>query len=219
MNLKLFENDQQLVHGEVTIADSLMPPAAWGTYSIRLPNDSLPQDKLVQIKVILWSCMDRRIVRPLFDNLIKDGYAENEILTVSMGGGPLQVGEDRIQAIKTAFMELQTKLPNVQKIVAVAHTGICGGLKHFCGGIPITEAVKVEFKAQAVEKGVNLEVYLTDLILENCLSLLPNSWQIKTHLNIAEPDETSKTVRIHPHESHATYTLSEIVDGHESQYA
>src|SRR3989344_2535831 len=102
MNLQLFEADRQLVHGEVSSADSLTPPAAWGTYSIRLPNDSLPPEKLAQIKVILWSCMDRRIVRPLFDNLVKEGYAETEILTVSMGGGPWQKGDDRIKAIKAA---------------------------------------------------------------------------------------------------------------------
>ena len=217
MNLKLFENDQQLVHGEVNIADSLTPPAAWGTYSIRLPNDSLPAEKLTQIKVVLWSCMDRRIVRPLFENLLKDGYKEQEILIVSMGGGPLQAGEDRTHALKTAFMELQTKLPNLQRVIAVAHTGICGGLKHFCGGIPITEVVQAQYKAQAVEKGVNLEIYLTDLIIGNCLSLLPNSWQQKTYLSIAAPDESAQTVRMHRHASSITYALSDIVNGNGNQ--
>lgn len=217
MNLKLFENDQQLVHGEVGIADSLTPPAAWGTYSIRLPSDALPAEKLAQIKVLLWSCMDRRVVRPLYDNLVKQEYAETEIFTVSMGGGPLQMGEERVNAIKTAFSELQTKLPNLQKIVAVAHTGICGGLKYFCGDIPITEAAQPQFKAAAVEKGVNLEVYLTDLIFGNCLSLLPAAWHQKTYLSIAEPDENTQNVRMHRHAVESAHALSEIVNGNANQ--
>lgn len=200
MDLSLFKNDKNLVHGEVNIADSLTVPALWGTYSIRLPDDQLTQEKLASIKVILWSCMDRRVVRPLYDQLVQQGYKPEEILAVSMGGGPIQSGNDRIDALRNALTQLVQKVPQVEKIWAVAHTGVCGGLKHFCGGQPITEVAKPEYVQQAVEQGIDPEVYLTDLILGNAIDMIPEVWQGRVKFAIAEPDEATQTVKIHPHQ-------------------
>lgn len=211
MNLTLFENDQHLVHGEVSIADSLTAPAGWGTYSIRLPNDQLDKSKLAKIKVILWSCMDRRVIKVLYDKVLQNGYKPQEILTISMGGGPIQEGDERKNAVKSAFAELENSLPNLQKIRAVAHTQGCGGLKHFCGGKLVTESCKPELLNQAKEHGVNGEVYLTDLILGNCLELMPEKLKSKVELAIAIPDEASKTVKIHEHEVKESKKLQEIL--------
>lgn len=212
MDTSLFKNDQNLVHGEISIADSLTAPSEWGIYSIRLPYN-LPAEKLASVKIILWSCMDRRVVRPLFNQLLQLGYKEGEILIISMGGGPIQAGDDRIGASKELFSELEGSLPRLEKIWAVAHTKTCGGIKHFCGGKPITEVAKKEFLDQAAQKGIDQELYLTDLILEGSLPILPQSFRAKTTLEIAEPDEANQTVIIHPHQINQSEikSLAEVI--------
>ncbi|RJR15287.1 hypothetical protein C4579_02635 [Candidatus Microgenomates bacterium] len=210
MTLNLFQNDKNLVHGEVSIENSLVPPAEFGTYSIRLPQD-LDQEKLKVVKVILWSCMDRRIVRPLYNQLLQQGYQDEEILTISMGGGPVQVGDDRVNALKSAFNELTNTLPVLEKVWAVAHTGVCGGIKHFCGGTPIVEVAKQEYLDQAKQHQIDAEIYVTDLLLEGCFDILPQSFIAKTTLAIAAPDEAKQTVTIHPHQVREKHTLTEVI--------
>lgn len=211
MNLQLFKNDQHLVHGDISIENSLTPPAGWGTYSIRLPDDSLTQQTLAKIKILLWSCMDRRVVRLLYNQLITQGYAPETIMVVSMGGGPIQYGDERVEAVTTAFAELTTKLTSLEKIWAVAHTAGCGGLKHFCGGKLVTEIAKPEIIKEAQEKRIDVEVYLTDLLLEDARKMLPENWQTKVTFAIAAPDETNKTITLYAHATSDERTLSDIL--------
>ncbi len=214
MDVKLFENDQHLVHGDISIADSLTSPAAYGTYSIRLPYpEKLADEKLAATKIILWSCMDRRVVGPLYDSLLKQ-YKPEEILVISIGGGPIQVGEkavERIKILREMFIWLSSRMPSLQKIWAVAHTGGCGGVKYFCGGHPITEVAKPEIKAEAAQTGTNEEIYATDLLIGNGLEMLPKAWQAFVAFDIAQPDETNKTVKLHPHRVSRVMKLEEVV--------
>ena len=212
MDIKFFENDQRLVHGEISVDNSLVPPAAYGTYSIRLPNDSLSNDALGKIKIMLWSCMDRRAIRPLYDKLLKK-YPPQEALVISMGGGPIQVGQERITGIKNAFTELAPKLPNLEKIWAVAHTKTCGGLKYFCGGKPITEVLKSEIAQQANTQAQDVELYATQIILPQALELVPVAWKKMVEFAVAEPDEINKTVIIHQQPALlVSQPLSEIIN-------
>jgi hypothetical protein len=198
MNLSLFTLDQNLVHGDISIESSLIAPAPYGTYSIRLPNDELDPAALAKIRVILWTCMDRRTIRPVYEQLRTHAIAENEILIISMGGGPIQVGADRTQALTQAFAELAPKLPKLEKIWAVAHTKVCGGVKYFASGRPIVEAVKPAVINEASERAMDPELYITELLVPQGLELLPEAWHTIVEFIVAEPDEPLKNVIMHP---------------------
>src|SRR5260221_1315599 len=87
-----FDSDAQIVQEPVDIADSLVPPPEYGRFGIRWPYESITAyDKLRNIRFLLWSCMDPRVLRPLYDHVLAQGYLPAEILVIAMGGGPFQV--------------------------------------------------------------------------------------------------------------------------------
>jgi len=189
-----FDNDAQLVHGEVDIADSLTPPPPYGVYGIRWPYRSFKTiDKLIPIRLLLWSCMDRRVIRPVYERALSQGYAASEILLIAMGGGPVQTGDERVRPLRAVFGQLSNYLPNLEKIWAVAHTQTCGGIKYMCGGRPLTEALKPELKTQAADKGIEPELYATQLILTSNFRLLPEKFRPLIDFSVATPDEETQT--------------------------
>ena len=210
-----FDNDAVLADGLVDIADSLTPPPEYGTFGIRWPYDSLDSyDELEQINLVLWSCMDRRVLRPLYDKALKRGYRAENILLLSMAGGPVQIGKNRIAALSDIFDDLEEALPQLEKVWAVAHIGVCAGVKSFCGGEAITEALKPQYKAQASAKGIDPELYAMQLVLPGAYRLLPETWHTFTELAIAEPVEATQSVKLYsrwftPSDSK---TLGDIVD-------
>jgi hypothetical protein len=194
----LFDDDATLVHGAVDIADSLVPPPDYGVYAIRWPYLSLDaQGRLKGIRLILWNCMDRRVIRPLYDQVRNWGYPSAEILLLSMAGGPLQTRPERLEILQNVFTRLETCLPHLQKIWIVAHTGTCSGLKHFCGGRDVADALRPEFKAQALTKGIDPELYAAQLSVPSVSRLLPDSWRRFADFAVAEPVEESRSARLY----------------------
>ncbi len=193
-----FDQDAALVHGTVDIADSLVPPPNYGVYAIRWPYPSLDaRGRLQAIRLILWSCMDRRVIRPLYDRAREWGYHPAEILTLSMAGGPLQIPPERMATVQNVFTRLEGDLPLLQKIWMVAHTQTCGGLKHFCRGRAVAEALQPAFIAQSVARGVDPEMYATQMLLPNAARLLPDSWRPFAEFAVAEPVEATQSVKLH----------------------
>ncbi len=190
-----FDQDSALVHGPVDIADSLVPPPDYGVYAIRWPFDV--QGELRAVRLILWSCMDRRVIRPLYDRARDWGYQPTEILTLSMAGGPLQIGPERTEILQNVFAQLEGYLPHLQKIWMVAHTQTCGGLKHFIQGRAVADALKPECIAQALARGADPEMYATQLLLPNASRLLPDSWRRFGDFAVAEPVEATQSVKLH----------------------
>lgn len=193
-----FDDDASLVHGPVDISDSLTPPPAYGTYAIRWPSLTLTAPRTIDSqRFILWSCMDRRVIRPLYDKALSRGYTAADILVISIGGGPVQDGAKRITLLRDIFVQLARTLPHVEKIWVVAHTKVCGGIKHFCGGRAIADALKPEIMVQASTKGIDPEMYATQLLLPGAYRLLPETWRSLSELAIAEPNESTQSVKLY----------------------
>jgi len=190
-----FDNDAELADGPVDIADSLTPPPEYGVFGIRWPYRLL-QGKKPSIRLLLWTCMDRRILRPVYDRMLAHGYDPSEILLLSMGGGPLQAGKDRVMPLQSIFEHLSGNLPNLEKVWAVAHTNNCAGLKFMCGGRPLVEALKPQIKFQAQDKGIGPELYATQLLLTGNFRLVPEEFQRLIEFAVAEPDEPNKSVNL-----------------------
>ena len=157
--------------------------------------------------------MDRRVVRPLYDQVVAQGYQPGEILIVSMGGGPVQVGDERIKPIQALFAQLDGLMPNLEKVWAVAHTKVCGGIKHFCGDQPLAECLKPQYVEQATARALDPELYATHVLLPGAFRLLPERWRSHTQLSIAEPDETTQSVKLYSQwvTTDEGKTLNEIV--------
>ncbi len=191
-----FDSDSTLVHGKVDIADSLTPPPEYGVYGIRWPFLE-DENKLRRVRLLLWTCMDCRVLRPLYDQAQRFGYEPGEILVLSMAGGPLQSMPARIEPIQNVFAQLENYLPDLQKVWMVAHTRTCGGLKHFCRGRDAVDALRPKYLAQAQARGVDPELYATQLTLPGLSRILPDSWRACADSAVAEPLEETQSVKLY----------------------
>jgi hypothetical protein len=193
-----FDNDAQFAEGPVDIADSMTPPPPYGVFGIRWPYRSLQvKTKLIPVRLLVWTCMDRRIIRPVYERALAQGYEPSEILLIAMAGGPVQAGNERVQPIQTVFVHMSRHLPNLEKVWAVAHTHICGGIKFMCGGRPLLDALKPYFKIQAIDKGIDPELYATQLVLASNFRLFPEEFQRLIEFAVAVPDEPTQSVILH----------------------
>lgn len=192
-----FDDDAQIAGGPIDIADSLSPPPPYGVFGIRWPFQALQaKHKLIPIRLLLWTCMDRRIIRPVYEQAQVRGYDPSEILLIAMGGGPVQAGDDRVRPVQTVFNRLSGQLPNLEKVWAVAHTHTCAGIKFMCGARSLADALKPDLKMQALDKGINPELYATQLVLTSSFRLLPEVFQRLSEFGVAEPDEATQSVSL-----------------------
>jgi hypothetical protein len=99
--------------------------------------------------------------------------------------------------LQAVFARLETCLPHIQKIRIVAHTRTCGGLKHDCGGRDVADALKPQFKAQALIKGIDPELYAAQLSVPSVSRLLPDAWRQFADFAVAEPIEESRSVKLY----------------------
>ncbi len=191
-----FDSDAELARGRVDIGDSLEPPPDYGIFAIRWPMQSLDAPaKLQAVRLLLWTCMDRRVLRPLYENALAGGYRPGEVFLLSLAGGPVQTPE-RFDTLRDLFERIQTQLPNLEKIWAVAHTAVCAGLQSFCGGKPMVDALKPQVRDQAAARGIDPELYATQLLLPGAYSILPEAWWKLAEFTVAQPDEATRTVRL-----------------------
>lgn len=190
----IFENDGDLVPGPISIENSLIPPEA-GKYSIRLPYpDAMNPDRLADIKVLVWTCMDVRFVRSWYDflqNVFYGMYTPENILVVSYAAGPHQQPKQRREGAKIQFEYLHRLLSQqVERVITAAHVGGCGGLKHFCGGKTITEAVPQHIQniVAAEMSEPDPETAMTKALFPYATALLPKPWWDITQSYVLSPD-------------------------------
>ena len=186
-----FTQDAGLVHGGKSIEDSFVPPAEVGVYSIRLPKELISEEQRANTKAVLVSCMDKRVVRNLYQQLLNQGYKENEIMTISMGGGAVHTRERmKLMRLLLGYVlgpeGVNEKV--VEKIVVSGHDGVCGAAKFYGGGErPLHEVV-----------GMDEEGLMEGLIVGGFEDLVAEPWRAKAEVGLAHIDGETGKVSLGP---------------------
>jgi len=161
---RAFLGDPNLVHGEVKIQSSHMPPATRGEYSLQVIREDTDVERIRKAKVLVVGCMDKRQAEELYGRVLdgrmsmEDGgqrikYTPDEIAMITVGGGIVQTGE-REEAMQTMIDFVIDQAPNLQHVVVSAHTSDprsdeskpCGGITFLNGGKPIAETLSAEVR-------------------------------------------------------------------------
>ncbi len=144
---EIFKNDYKLVHGDYSIGSVADPPSAYGIYSIRIVTSCDQPNRLSRAKVLIVGCMDKRIARPQYIEVLQKFNLEpKEILTLYVGGGIIQEDPKREKSLKAQVAYIAKTAP-LRTIIASSHAGDstlsesggCGGIKYFCDGIPLKD--------------------------------------------------------------------------------
>ena len=149
---KLFLQDIDLIHEDVKILSIYDPPAERGNYSLHgimsEERDEKLKNALNKAKVVLVSCMDKRIVADLYKKIQKKyNIKPEEILIVSLAGGIIQTSK-REDALLDIIHYIVNEATSLKSIIFTGHTSDpkksnsapCGGVTHFVGK-PLKEAV------------------------------------------------------------------------------
>lgn len=159
---RTFLGDPGLVHGEVRIQSSHMPPATRGEYSLQVIREDTDVARITKAKVLVVGCMDKRQAEELYERALdgrmalEDGgqrtrFAPDEVVMITVGGGIVQKGE-REEALKTMIDFVIDQAPGLEHVVVSAHTSDprsdeskpCGGITFLNGGIPIDQTLSSE---------------------------------------------------------------------------
>lgn len=165
---RTFLGDPTLVHGEIKIQSSHMPPAARGEYSLQIIREDTDVKRIQQAKVLVVGCMDKRQAESLYQSAL-DGrmatgsdrkkYTPDDIVMITVGGGIIQTGEREADLQKMIDFVID-QAPGLEHVVVSAHTSDpeseesspCGGVKFLNGGKPLPEILTDETIRQLREK-------------------------------------------------------------------
>lgn len=187
--LSQFAADGNLVQGRISLDHSLVSPANVGTYSIRIPRvpeSETENEQWKAIKVVLITCMDKDVARPLYDQVrqgLLDGrqYLDNQIATIAVGGGVVQTVE-RMGALHQLIEAVYAWLDHdtLNAFVMSGHTGICGAVKAYSHQeVPIWQLVG----DQATSEGAIMK----SLIADGAQKLIPDHMREKIRVCMAQP--------------------------------
>lgn len=195
-----FENDLSLVgHPQDPKVSIFAPPREWGKYNLTLLpkdlNESQVKENLTKVKIIGVTCMDKRVTYEFYQFLAK-GHSPTKVLLISVGGGIVQSGQERKQAMKTILTYLSEKTANLNEVVISDHDCRCGAV-----------AFWLKAKPEKLPKGfgdkpgcVCEKEIMKSLIAEGYRSLVPQEWKEEGRIKacLVTPKEKEKTVYCQP---------------------
>lgn len=190
--LMVFNKDLGIVgHAQDSPVSPFEEPKEVGNYNLtQLPEDMTEAEflaKLDGVEQIVVSCMDRRVARPVWEQL--DG-AKGKTLFLSMAGGPVQ-NKARVEAIEKIAYYLSV-MGSIKKVVLVGHDHLCGAVKYFLGGESLPDKLEVlpgDPKEQAVMK---------QLIVDGACLWVNAFGEDKVSAYLAEVNESEETVQLTP---------------------
>ena len=181
----LFTGDAGLVHGEKDIQDSKVAPREVGIYSIRLPKEPITAEQRAKTRVVLLSCMDKRVVRNLYEQLLAQGYKAEEIMTIAMGGGAVHTPERRqmLRQLMDYVLGPEGLDPKVvEKIMISGHDNVCGAAKFYGGEEkPLHEVV-----------GMDEGELMRGLVVGGYEDLILQAWRNKAEVGLAHVSEVGE---------------------------
>lgn len=172
-----FENDLGLVgHPNDPKMSIFLKPRQKGKYNLALLpkdlNEIQVKQKLKKIKVIAVTCMDKRMVWDFY-TLVGRGCESEEVLLITVGGGIVQNGSKRREAMKNILSFLSENTPNLDQVIVSDHdcryNAVAFWLKAKKDKLPKGFGSKPDCKC---EKGV-----MQSLIAEGYISLVPQVWK------------------------------------------
>jgi hypothetical protein len=139
---KIFSGDLSLVGAEDRLKpqDPFSPPDdamdidGEHTYHLTIMEGGKPEiiAKLKQIKVLALTCMDWRFANSYYDHIQEESArSQDEILFVGVGGGAVQLPEERQEALLNILGFISRNAPELEKVYLSGHTHRCGAVAHW----------------------------------------------------------------------------------------
>jgi len=169
--------------------------------------------KLAKIKTVVVGCMDWRFANQAYKHALDEGYKPEEIMLITVGGGAIQHGKERIEGLKDILSYVVSNSPLAESLFMTGHMDRCGALAHWTQAEPGTIHQNVGNEIGGDEERTTTK----SLISWGRKHLVPDKHQLKINTHLYRyKGFNSKTGQIeveteHIHPDHPHKSVSELI--------
>ncbi|MGD8370819.1 MAG: hypothetical protein PVG64_08545 [Syntrophobacterales bacterium] len=196
--MQVFSNDYDIVgHPELEIRTCWEEPNEAGLYSLTQIPAAMNEDEFLEkmhgITHIAVTCMDKDCAHSTWEMIEAE---PEQIMMLTWGGGVVQNGRERVQALQTIASYLSQlkwdgKLPQLSLIHADDHNHVCGAVKVWLGqSLPefLTELYGKEITPQSEEEDALMESLIRDGAFVWIAAFAGTGVEVISHLHVTDRD-------------------------------